>query len=260
MFFRNKIIMVVIPALLIGGAVISGCNEKVKTDLDKCKQEMFILQKESRDCSTTVERLSQEAEEAKSRLTEAESLKAEMEKRQKQQKERLDTIRQILDQLKMNIESGDLKVRIKRGKMALELPSAVLFESGKADLSEKGQETLASVAKVLKGIRGREFQVAGHTDNVKVSEDNPFGDNWHLSTARAVSVVLFLKGAGVNPRDLSAAGYAQYQPAASNRNKMGKSRNRRIEITLMPNLKELPDLSELEEEFDLKEPPAPEEE
>ena len=235
----------------------AGCNDEIKAELEKCKQQIFIVQKDKRDAQKRADELTQSVMQAQEQLKQAEDVKIELEKRQTLSKERLDTIRDILDQLKSIIEAGDLKVRMKRGKMTLELPTAVLFESGKADLSDKGKETLESVAGVLKKIKGREFQVAGHTDSVKVSEDNPFGDNWHLSTARAVSVVLFLKNAGVQPRHLSAAGYAQYQPASSNKNARGKARNRRIEIILMPNLKELPDLSDIEEKFGLKEPPAP---
>ena len=236
---------------------IAGCNEDIKADLERCKQQIFIDKKDQRDCQKRVDELTQSVMSAQEQLKEAEDIKKELEKKQTLSKERLKTVRDILDQLKSVIEAGDLKVRVKRGKMALELPTAVLFESGKADLSDKGKETLASVAKVLKKIKGREFQVAGHTDNVKVSEDNPFGDNWMLSSARAVSVVLFLKSKGIKPRQLSAAGYAQYQPTAPNKGPKGKARNRRIEIMLMPNLKELPDLSEIEEQFGLKEPADP---
>ncbi|MBN2719339.1 MAG: OmpA family protein [Deltaproteobacteria bacterium] len=246
---------VCLPILFVFAS--SGCNDELKAELEKCKQQIFIVQKDKRDCQKRSDELTQSVMSAQEQLKQADDLKKDFEKRQELSKERLDTVKDILDQLKSIIEAGDLKVRIKRGKMTLELPTAILFDSGKADLSDKGKETLASVAGVLKKIGDREFQVAGHTDNVKVSEANPFGDNWHLSTARAISVVLFLQDKGVKPRQLSAAGYAQYQPTSPNKGKKGKARNRRIEITLMPNLRELPDLTEIEEQFGLKEPPLP---
>ncbi|MBN2528606.1 MAG: OmpA family protein [Deltaproteobacteria bacterium] len=245
---------------LIIFVVATGCGDEIKAELEKCKQEIFIVQKEKKDSQKRVDELTKSVMEAQEQLKKTDEMKQELkqvqEKKQTLSAERLKTVKDILDQLKSIIEAGNLKVRTKRGKMTLELPSAVLFDSGKADLSDKGKETMSSVAKALKKIRGREFQVAGHTDNVKVSEGNPFGDNWHLSTARAVSVVLFLKQSGVNPKQLSAAGYAQYQPTAPNKGAKGKARNRRIEITLMPNLKELPDLTELEQELGLKESDA----
>ncbi len=154
----------------------------------------------------------------------------------------------MLEKFKALIEGGKLKVKIKGGKMMLELPSAILFESGKADLSEMGKATLSEVAAVLVDIPDREFQVAGHTDNVPI-KSNKFPSNWELSTARAVEVVKFLQAMGVQPTSLSAAGYAEYKPSVGNDTEDGKAQNRRIEIILMPNLDELPDLSSLESEL-----------
>jgi chemotaxis protein MotB len=73
-----------------------------------------------------------------------------------------------------------------------------------------------------------------------------FPSNWELWTARAVTVARFLADKGVPPTRLSAAGYAESQPVASNDTPEGRAQNRRIEIVLMPNLDELPDLSSLE--------------
>ncbi len=174
---------------------------------------------------------------------------AEMKKKEEQAKKRLATLKNMLKQFKALIEGGKLKVKIRNGKLMLELPSAILFESGKADLSEMGSETLTEVAAVLATIDEREFQVAGHTDNVPM-KSKKFPSNWELSTARAVAVVKFLQEMGVKPTSLSAAGYSEYMPSSSNDSEDGKAQNRRIEIVLMPNLDELPDLSALESELD----------
>jgi len=173
----------------------------------------------------------------------------EMKKKEEQAQKRLATLKDMLKKFKALIEGGKLKVKIKKGKMMLELPSAILFESGKADLSEEGEATLTEVASVLSTISDREFQVAGHTDDVPISSGK-FPSNWELSTTRAVEVVKFLQKMGVKPTNLSAAGYSEYQPTAKNDSEKGKAQNRRIEITLMPNLDELPDLSSLESELD----------
>jgi len=164
-------------------------------------------------------------------------------------KQRLETLKNMLVKFKNLIAAGKLKVKIKEGKMFLELPSAILFPSGRATLSEEGKATLTEVAAVLTQIQGREFLVAGHTDNVPIQ--NPkYPSNWELSTARAVAVVKFLQEMGVDPHNLAAAGYSEYQPAVDNSTEEGRAQNRRIEITLMPNLNELPDLSDLEKEIE----------
>ena len=170
-----------------------------------------------------------------------------------QNEERHKTIKQLLERLKGMIKTGDLAVRVRKNRMVLALPSAVLFRSGKADLSDKGKKTLDSVAEVLKDIKNRTFQIAGHTDKDPVGEDNPHKTNWHLSSARAIEVLLYLKERGISARKMSAAGYAHFQPVGSNKTEKGKARNRRIEITLLPNLAELPDLSRLEKKLGLTE-------
>ncbi|MFH1434610.1 MAG: OmpA family protein [Pseudomonadota bacterium] len=175
-----------------------------------------------------------------------EDLVNQLKKKQEQAKERLNMIKNMLSKFKALIEAGKLKVEIRDGKMVLVLPSAVLFESGKADLKEDGEMTLSEVAPVLASITGREYQVAGHTDDVPIKK-KMFPSNWELSTARAVAVVKYLQEQGVPATSLSAAGYSEFAPVAANDSEGGKASNRRIEIILMPNLEELPDLGDIEE-------------
>ncbi|MFO0563499.1 MAG: OmpA family protein, partial [Polyangiales bacterium] len=73
-----------------------------------------------------------------------------------------------------------------------------------------------------------------------------FADNWELSTARAVNVSRFLAQNGVAAEHLGSAGYAEFQPAVANDTEQNRALNRRVEIVLMPNINELPDLSSLE--------------
>lgn len=174
-----------------------------------------------------------------------ESTLAVMRERERQAEARLATFRNLLRRFKSMIESGELRVRIVRNRMVVELPEGVLFDSGKAKLKDGGKKTLSKVASVLQQIPGRDFQIAGHTDNVPI-KTRRFPSNWHLSTRRAVNVALYLIEQKLKSSRLSAAGYADQQPIASNDSKKGRQQNRRIEIVLMPNLNELPDLSSLE--------------
>jgi chemotaxis protein MotB len=248
-----------IPIIFLSLLMLAGCGKEAERKIAKLEEQIKADKKEINYLKQTVaasQGMEKALAAANDELKKAEEAMALLKKREQMAKERLSTAKDILKKLKLVIESGDLKVRVKKGKMVLEMPSAVLFGSGKAELSKKGKKTLDTVASVLKDIKNREFQVAGHTDNVKVSENNPYGDNWRLSAARSIAVVHYLIDQNISPENLSAAGYAQYQPTASNKTRKGKARNRRIEITLMPNLKELPDLSELEKELDLKDKPT----
>ena len=181
-------------------------------------------------------------------LDEQQRLIDEMKKKQALAQARLDTLKGLLGKFKSLIAGGKLNVRIRDGKLMLELPSAVLFESGKYEVSEDGMTTLGEVAKVLSQIKDREFQVAGHTDDVPVTTKS-LVDNWNLSALRAVAVVRALQEMGVQPKNLSASGYSEYSPTVANDSVDHRAQNRRIEIILMPNLNELPDLTELEKEL-----------
>jgi chemotaxis protein MotB len=144
------------------------------------------------------------------------------------------------------ISAGQLRVRTVRGRMVIELPAGILFDSGRAELRVEGQQVLRQVASVLAQIRERDFLVAGHTDNVQLGHGGRFADNWELSAARALNVVRFLAANNVAAVHLGGAGYAEYQPARPNDNDENRAQNRRVEVILMPNIEELPDLSSLD--------------
>jgi chemotaxis protein MotB len=217
--------------------------------IDELTAENATMASKLEDMGVKLSDLSGDLSATMADLEKKKKLIEEMKKKEAQAAARLATLKEMLKKFKALIEGGKLKVKIRNGKMMLELPSAILFESGKADLSELGQETLTEVAAVLATIADREFQVAGHTDNVPI-KTKKFPSNWELSADRAVAVVKFLQEMGVKPTNLSAAGYSEYMPATSNKTADGKAQNRRIEIILMPNLDELPDLSSLEDELD----------
>jgi len=162
---------------------------------------------------------------------------------------RIEMFRTMLEKFRKMQESGKIKIKVVNNKMIVEMQSAILFPSGESKLSDEGETALAEVASVLATINDRVFQVAGHTDNKPISNAD-FKNNWELSSARAVSVVLHLIKTGMTPANLSSAGYADTQPVASNETAAGRELNRRIEIVLQPNLDELPDLSSLENMVD----------
>lgn len=139
---------------------------------------------------------------------------------------------------KRMIDAGQLSIQLRDGRMVLALPNDVLFDSGKTKLKTEGKAALEQVASVLASVQGRHFQVAGHTDNEPIRA-SPFESNWELSTARGVVVVEFLVEKGVSPLALSAAGYGEFDPVASNDEAVGKAKNRRIEIVVQPHIDEI---------------------
>ena len=163
-------------------------------------------------------------------------------KQQEQTKKRLDAFRELNKRFRALVDTGKLQVDFRNGQMVLKLPSGVLFGSGRAKLSSDGEAALTEVLDILQTFKGRRFLVAGHTDNLPV-RSRRFKSNWDLSTARAVSVVQFMIEAGFAPANLGAAGYGEWDPVAANDTAENRQLNRRIEIILVPDLSELPNLT-----------------
>jgi len=162
----------------------------------------------------------------------------QMQKSQAAAEARLKTYHQVMDKLHAMIDAGDLTVVLRNGRMVIRLPNDVLFDSGKKEIKAKGTGSLKQIATVMKDLEDRRFEVEGHTDTAPIKKSG-FATNWELSTARAVEVVKFLVKQGVAPTSLSAAGYGEFDPVASNEDKEGKAQNRRIDIVLQPNLDEI---------------------
>ena len=118
--------------------------------------------------------------------------------------------------------------------------SEVLFASGRADLTPEGQREIAKITEVLKGITSEMpddidwiLQVDGHTDDLAITGGIEFRNNWELSQARALSVVLFMVNAkGMDPQRLSANGFGEFQPLNKDNTSIARAQNRRIELKL----------------------------
>jgi chemotaxis protein MotB len=123
----------------------------------------------------------------------------------------------------VTIEQRGLAIRV--------LTDSLLFSSGSATLESQGQPLLTEIAALLNVDHVHPIAVEGNTDNVPIT-GGAFPSNWELSTARASSVVRFLIAKGVDPQRLSAVGYAEQHPIATNATPAGRALNRRVEIVL----------------------------
>jgi chemotaxis protein MotB len=171
-------------------------------------------------------------------LAEAKARLEELRKAQAAADARTALFRQLALRFQKMIDAGQLKIKLREGRMVIELANDVLFDSGQTVVKPEGQKAIGQVAAVLRTIAGRRFQVAGHTDNVAITTAR-FRSNWDLSAARAVEVVRILIAQGLKPELVSAAGYGEFDPIAPNDTPQSKGKNRRIEITLQPNIDEL---------------------
>jgi len=145
------------------------------------------------------------------------------------------SINKVREALQVMSDAGKLQVKVARGFLVIALQGDILFDSGKSKLKEEAKPILLELAAILKTLPDRLFQVAGHTDDTGAEDLN-----WELSMQRALTVVQFLiKQGTVQGKNLSAGGYAMYQPVIDNTTDQNKQTNRRVEFLLIPNLSEL---------------------
>jgi chemotaxis protein MotB len=153
------------------------------------------------------------------------------------------THEELTKSLEAEIAKGDIKIKQVRDRLTINMVDRVLFDSGQSKVKPSGLKVLKQVSDILKNVTDKQIRIEGHTDNVPIGVKlkDRFQTNWELSTARATSVVRYLiEEGGVDRANLSAVGYADTKPIASNDTEEGRTANRRIEIALYPK-----DLSEI---------------
>lgn len=219
-------------------AASSASLSELQKKIDDATAEDARLRAELERLGTNVDALLAEKGTLASALKDSKARLEELRRAQAAAESRAQLYRDLALRLKQMVDAGDLSIALRDGRMVLLMPNDVLFDTGQAEIKARGKDALKQLAAVLKSIEGRHFQVAGHTDNVPI-ETARFPSNWELSSARGLVVVHFLLAQGVAANMLSAAGYGEFDPVAPNDDPKNRARNRRIEITLQPNVNEI---------------------
>jgi len=232
-------------AIGLGGYAWQLLNQKQKLESDvaglvqvkqAAEQRVAQLVQENGQEQARSSQATSERDQLQSALAAANAELLELQAYRTASKEQLAEFRDLRAKFQRMIDSGALDISFRRGRMIVEMPAAVLFDSGSAELSKDGTATVIQVAKVLRQVPRHRFLVGGHTDNVPAVKQ--YKSNWDLSAARAVRVTETLTSHGVAPKRLVIAGYSEYDPVASNGSDAGRQKNRRIEIILEPYVEE----------------------
>jgi len=273
MSWRMAATIVTLLPMITGGCVLKSkydeallLNDDLQGQLAACQAEGQDLDAQLQECSAAkrmalgqiddlisqleatgqdVEQLQAERDGVARSLALAERELAELERKRAQEKARMATFRKMLEQFQAMIDSGQIEVVIDRGRMIVKMPSGILFDSGKTQIKQEGKDVLTEVTAVLASLPDRTFQVEGHTDDQPIQTAR-FPSNWELSVLRATEVVKFMVDTGMPAERIMPSGHAEFVPVGGNDTPDGRALNRRIEIVLMPNMDELPDLSSLE--------------
>ena len=139
-------------------------------------------------------------------------------------------------------EMRDLDIKVLKGVVYISLADNMLYKSGSYEISNKAENVLSKIAKIIQDYKDYDVLVEGNTDTDPISRTN-IRNNWDLSALRASSVVQALQNTyGINPKRLTAAGRGEFNPVATNATAEGKARNRRTEIIITPKLDQFMDL------------------
>jgi chemotaxis protein MotB len=153
--------------------------------------------------------------------------------------QKYDVLEQEYQQLNqsMGAEVAAQKMQISRLQDAIKVSvnSELLFPSGGWEMSADAKQTIAKIAVILAPHQTTKINVNGYTDNTPIGPQlmkEGVTTNLILSQRRADNVMQYLISQGVKPNLVSAQGFGDANPVASNDTPAGKAQNRRVELTL----------------------------
>ncbi len=133
------------------------------------------------------------------------------------------------------VDAGLIDVELNQDGILLRVKDRLGYEFGKASLNPKFTKILDKIGSIIQKT-GSTVIVSGHTDNVPLRKGGAFSSNWTLSTARSATVVEYwAQNNHISAKLMSAMGYADGQPVASNDTAVGRSSNRRVEFKIKVN-------------------------
>lgn len=207
-------------------------NRKLLSDLEALRLDMMNREDSLNALGSRVAEKQAALADTEARLA---ALQAELESKDQAMKALKDRVSAALT----GFEGKGLTVEQRNGRVYVSMENKLLFPSGSYAVDAKGRDLIVKLAKAVESEKDLNVLVEGHTDTDKVQPGGTLKDNWDLSVMRATSVVRIMQESSrMDPVRITAAGRGEYIPVDRN----DKAKNRRIEIILAPDLKELYDL------------------
>ncbi len=199
----KNVFLVVVVALITATMMVSGCAVNFYKQSPRSQQKIMDLEAQIDD----------------------------LERQRAEERRELEEARRLLQG---QIADKRVTVEMDERGLVIVLSDDILFDSGKAEIKADAYPVLDKVTKVIiEKVPSKNIGITGHTDNVPITYSS-WASNWELSTARATNVLHYLQKKGVSPKRLSAIGYGEQRPIASNDTAAGRAKNRRVEIIILP--------------------------
>lgn len=167
----------------------------------------------------------------KDKEKDTQTLRAELMKKEQADLEKL---KKQLDQyIKKNGLTTELATKLNQSQLMITISDNALFASGSSSVKPESRELAAFIGTMLQQYPDYEIIVSGHTDNQAISTSE-FKSNWDLSSSRAIRFMdILLENKSIKPARFSAIGYGEYRPVDSNSSDVGRSKNRRVEVSII---------------------------
>ncbi|MCQ2274340.1 MAG: OmpA family protein [Bacteroidales bacterium] len=207
-------------------------------DLSKANK---LLEQRNRELNQKEEQMRQHQKQLEERQEQMEQNQKAISQALESKQIEIETLRSSVAKALVGFSDKGLNVETKDGKVYVSLEDQLLFASGSWEVSAQGVEALKSLAKILQDNPKLTIMVEGHTDNDAFRGTTAVKDNWDLSVMRATAVVkqLLKLGPQIDPSRVVAAGHAEYAPKVRNISAANKAKNRRTEIILTPQIKDV---------------------
>ncbi len=141
-------------------------------------------------------------------------------------------LEKIKSAIKLELIKGEIEVEALNDRVVLRLKDQITFEPGNDELNERARPILDKIRNIIETVPGQ-VMVTGHTDDIPPKKGK-FKSNWHLSAARAATVVAYLlRLHSIDPRRMAAVGYGSSRPLALNDTPEHMAKNRRVEIVFL---------------------------
>jgi chemotaxis protein MotB len=165
--------------------------------------------------------------------------------------ENVDKLNDDLQSVLGNLQQKEkLWLQEKEGMSTITMPNAATFGSGSTELTAEGKAIIDTIWTVLVKYPDRDIFIEGHTDSIPIGVGlrDRFASNWELSAARATAVLQYvLSKRAAEATRLAAVGYGEFRPIASNANEQGRVLNRRVVISVRPQVAQPPESQAMDE-------------
>jgi chemotaxis protein MotB len=231
--WKGSLVAVLACTLASQGCLVPwGKYLKVKRQLEQCQEEVAEKDSMLSNLQTRIDGL-------RNQLTSKDQLIKLYQDKYEDAQEMAEKVRSELEKVRSRVEEYAQRTpgaEYDPNTGALHLANTLLFETGKAVISDKGKAALQDLAQTFQGT-GDALQIDGHTDDVRVAQPETkrkHTDNWGLSAHRALAVLRSLAQGGMPERRMYIRAFSMYRPRVPNSSAENRGKNRRVDIMILP--------------------------